>query len=472
MYYTLNQPWMLRGYGKDAYVLDSRRLPYHHYSLSMIAMLLLMKCDGQQELDEEAMTEKEAAFFRDGLERGFLRRSQSPEPIEPWQAYRHLTNRRIESLHWSVTGSCNLVCKHCFLNDKTLNHSAKQPHFSAEDAVGLIRQMADCGVRSVALTGGEPLVNSDFMEICRALAGAGIDLGQVFTNGILLTREVLEEWKSLGFRPIISLSFDGVGTHDWFRGRDGLEEETKETIRRCIDAGFPVSVNCQMNSITRERMPETLRLLYGLGVRNAKVSPTIVTPSARQYFPFYGMEEYLEDVVWLTRELRPENRQGFGIHFSNVYHYVGRMTPEILRTKFKPGRTDQGEDSGWCGRAIHMPYLSNTGFVQPCIGWGYFCREDSNIKNRTLAEILTDSSYADFMRITQEDVLNANPECRECAYLSCCGGTSCRGFGTLKKGEDTLYLSKYGGALGRSMVTCEFYKGGYFNRIERFLKEA
>ncbi|MFR7952923.1 MAG: hypothetical protein ACLU4P_05255 [Ruminococcus sp.] len=44
------------------------------------------------------------------------------------------------------------------------------------------------------------------------------------TNGYFLRQGVLDQMKERGIRPLMKISFDGIGHHDWLRGRKGAEE--------------------------------------------------------------------------------------------------------------------------------------------------------------------------------------------------------------------------------------------------------
>ena len=56
-------------------------------------------------------------------------------------------------------------------------------------------------------------------------------IGKIYTNGWLLNEEVLDQFASRGMKPQISVSFDGVGWHDWMRGIQGAEERTLNALR-------------------------------------------------------------------------------------------------------------------------------------------------------------------------------------------------------------------------------------------------
>ena len=96
---------------------------------------------------------------------------------------------------------------------------AKLPQPSLEECLGIIDQMAACGVPFVSLTGGEPLVRSDFLELVDHILSRGMHISVIMSNGSLVTEELLCALEERGVRCEFNMSFDGVdGWHDWLRG--------------------------------------------------------------------------------------------------------------------------------------------------------------------------------------------------------------------------------------------------------------
>ena len=97
--------------------------------------------------------------------------------------------RRIEDLRVSVTDRCNFRCQYCMPAEGLpwLERSAVLSFEELERVVGLL---VDMGIRSVRLTGGEPLVRRDLPVLAGMLAGLdGLDDLSITTNGFLLERD-------------------------------------------------------------------------------------------------------------------------------------------------------------------------------------------------------------------------------------------------------------------------------------------
>lgn len=51
------------------------------------------------------------------------------------------------------------------------------------------------------------------------------------TNGSFLDQTALEQFRKIGCNPLIKISFDGIGYHDWLRNRNGAEADALRAIR-------------------------------------------------------------------------------------------------------------------------------------------------------------------------------------------------------------------------------------------------
>lgn len=89
-----------------------------------------------------------------------------------------------------LTDRCNLRCVHCYIRD---NISAD---LSTAQWLSILDQIADAGCLQLLLTGGEPLLRQDFMQLYVHAKRLGM-LVAVFTNGTLLTPEHIAMFRDL-----------------------------------------------------------------------------------------------------------------------------------------------------------------------------------------------------------------------------------------------------------------------------------
>ena len=98
--------------------------------------------------------------------------------------------RRATDMRLSLTDKCNLRCTYC-MPAEGLEWLAKQAVMSAEEIVRIVRVgVEQLGVRELRLTGGEPLVRHDLVEIISALRNNHPDLPiSMTTNGVGLAKK-------------------------------------------------------------------------------------------------------------------------------------------------------------------------------------------------------------------------------------------------------------------------------------------
>jgi cyclic pyranopterin phosphate synthase len=108
-------------------------------------------------------------------------------------------SRPITYLRISVTDRCNLRCVYC-MPEAGLPWIAKREILTFEEIESIVRAAASIGVRSIRLTGGEPLVRRDLPRLVARIASiGGIDDIALSTNGLLLA-ESAAELRAAGLR--------------------------------------------------------------------------------------------------------------------------------------------------------------------------------------------------------------------------------------------------------------------------------
>jgi cyclic pyranopterin phosphate synthase len=152
--------------------------------------------------------------------------------------------RPITYLRISVTDRCNLRCVYC-MPEAGLQWIPKREILSFEEIVELVAAGASVGLRSVRLTGGEPLVRRDLPDLVRMLAAIpGIDDIALSTNGILLAEQI-DELVDAGLGRV-NVSLDTLREDRFFAlaRRPGLER-VLEGIDAASAAGLaPIKLNC------------------------------------------------------------------------------------------------------------------------------------------------------------------------------------------------------------------------------------
>lgn len=117
---------------------------------------------------------------------------------------------------WEITPFCNMNCKHCLFYENTKIENQKQ--LTKQEVYKIIDNLSkEKSLKAIWLSGGEPLMRKDIVEICKYISNYGIE-PSLSTNGILLTPEKIRELEDAGVK-YMHLSIDGATapTHDALR---------------------------------------------------------------------------------------------------------------------------------------------------------------------------------------------------------------------------------------------------------------
>jgi radical SAM protein with 4Fe4S-binding SPASM domain len=109
---------------------------------------------------------------------------------------------------------------------------AKGVDFDLATIRGLIEQARPHGLRKVKVSGGEPMVHKDFMEVMEYLGTCGLQELVLETNGTLFGEQTLARLEKLpNLTVFLSLDHHVPADHDIFRGRIGSYEKTVSVLK-------------------------------------------------------------------------------------------------------------------------------------------------------------------------------------------------------------------------------------------------
>ena len=412
----------------------------------------LLLCDGQIDLDGY-ISGGMGTVFKSLESKGFISISNSPGKLEAKQYYRHFDNRFFNSVYWSVTGRCNFKCRHCYINAP----DADMGEMSHEEAISMIDQMADCGVYHLLLSGGEPLVRDDFWFLVDYIIEKGIKIDQVYTNGWLLTDKMLDEFERRNLKPEFSISFDGVGWHDWMRSVKGAEQAALDALNRCYDRGFSTNVEMCIHRGNRNCIRESINILAETGTRSIKCSEVSITELWKNNADGNDMssQDYVEAVLQYIPYFF-EDGMPIDILFGGVVALYKDSREYWLISEFDEG-TDQCLERHICGAVRSSCYIAPDGRLLPCMPVAAVPDQSLFPKAQELGlkAALKESYFMTFADRRVKDLLEVCRTCRECPYHLKCGG-GCRASAVMG-GEYDL--------MGPDPFRCLMWKGGYNQKI-------
>ncbi len=148
--------------------------------------------------------------------------------------------REITYLRLSVTERCTLRCTYCRASEDLC---PKQAELQTRDLVRIADACADLGITRVRLTGGEPLLRRDIVQIVSGIrVNSKIRDISLTTNAQMLA-EVAADLKKAGLDRV-NISLDSLKPDVFNQMTGGDLEKVKAGINASIEAGFnPVKIN-------------------------------------------------------------------------------------------------------------------------------------------------------------------------------------------------------------------------------------
>lgn len=155
---------------------------------------------------------------------------------------------------WNATKTCNLECVHCYADAEIRKFNGE---LTTAEAETMIRDLAAMKVPALLISGGEPFVRPDVLELAELAMSLGVRV-TFSTNGTLIDAKKAERIAKIGV-AYVGISIDGgEERHDLFRGRQGAFRDAVRGIRHCRDAGIRVGVRF---TATKENVGEIDQIL-------------------------------------------------------------------------------------------------------------------------------------------------------------------------------------------------------------------
>ncbi|XP_077997873.1 molybdenum cofactor biosynthesis protein 1-like [Glandiceps talaboti] len=244
------------------------------------------------------------------------RRFLKGEEILPFSAF--LTDsfgRRHNYLRISLTEKCNLRCQYCMPEDG-VDLTPKQRLLSTEEIIKIAKLFVHEGIDKIRLTGGEPLVRRDAIEIVEELGKLGLDTLALTTNGIVLPRK-LPKLKAAGLN-LLNISLDTLipAKFEFITRRKGWQR-VMQSIDTAVHMGFnPVKVNCVViRGINEEEINDFVQL-----TENKPIDVRFI-----EYMPFDGNK-------WNFRKMVP---------YQEMVDSIKERWPDIERLSDRPNDTSK-----------------------------------------------------------------------------------------------------------------------------------
>ncbi len=147
-----------------------------------------------------------------------------------------------KDLRVSLTDKCNLRCTYC-MPESGVDWISKAKHLTAEELNRVVGILCELGISEIRLTGGEPLLHPEILDIVKVLNKLPTKPEISMTTNATRLDKLAFELKSAGLKRLnISLDTLNPNTFKELTRRDGFEE-TMAGISAAKLAGFPIKIN-------------------------------------------------------------------------------------------------------------------------------------------------------------------------------------------------------------------------------------
>src|SRR5215207_6873642 len=342
---------------------------------------------------------------------------------------------------WNLTYRCNLACEHCYLDAGgtplvDTENFADRSELGTEECFNVIDEIAAFAPECLTiLTGGEPLLRRDILEIVRRAAERELWV-VVGTNGVRITENVAQRLAEAGARGL-SLSLDALDSdrHDRFRNVRGAWQNTVEGAEILNRTGLPFIVQTTVGSHNIGELEAIADFAYErLG---AKVwNLYFLVPTGRgQFVSDMTAAQYDEVLASLYRIQRKYdgrmlvNAKCAPHYIKTVLEHAGMpgdpIPADAESAPSWPGssaiRTYSG-GAGGCPAGTHYMGIRPNGDVTPCPYLPVFA---GTLRQASLADLWTSSEL--FTDIRRRTALGGR--CGDGEMNGHCGGCRARAYG-------------------------------------------
>ena len=344
---------------------------------------------------------------------------------------------------WNLTYRCNLACEHCYLDaggtpQVGTENFADRSELGTEECFRVIDEIAAFAPECVTiLTGGEPLLRRDILEIVRRAAERELWV-VVGTNGVRITENLAKRLAEAGARGL-SLSLDALDPdrHDRFRKVRGAWQNTVDGAEILGRTGLPFIVQTTAGAHNLGELDAIADFAHNRLA--AKVwNLYFLVPTGRGQFVSDITPAQYDDVLASLYRIQRKYDRRMLVNAKCAPHYIktvlenagGQIDPistdgESARATSWPGsspiRTYSG-GAGGCPAGTHYMGIRPNGDVTPCPYLPVFA---GTLRNASLADLWTSSTlFTDIRRRT-----SLGGRCGECEMNGHCGGCRARAYG-------------------------------------------
>lgn len=332
-----------------------------------------------------------------------------------------MENTKVQAVSWNITRLCNLKCTHCYLpagfvdTEEFPQGYVRDTELTQSQCFRVIDEIAEINPNILLiLTGGEPLLRPDILEISKYASDTGF-LVVMGTNGVLLNDEVVENMQQNGVTGA-GLSIDSIQptNHDKFRGMEGAWKATLNGVEALKRAKLDFLVQTSVTQWNYDEIPQIVEFAYQLGAKVLNLYFLVRT----------GRGKTVMDITPTQYEKMLETMFQLQAKYSGKMLIAAKCAPHYKRVIYEQQSDSaflQGYPSGTCPCGIYYCRISPEGDLTPC---PYLPVSVGNLKEESFVKLWNDSETFNDLR----DRNRLEGKCGACEFKEVCGGCRARAY--------------------------------------------
>ena len=305
-----------------------------------------------------------------------------------------------------VTARCNNNCVHCYINLPASDREVAKKELSYREICGIVDQFVDEGCLWLLLTGGEPFVRPDFLDIYTYIKKKGV-LITLFTNGTLITPRIadyLAEWRPF----MVEISLYGITKETYERVTcvPGSYERCMRAIDLLLERELPLRLKTMVLTLNKHELWNMKGYAEGLGVEFRY--DALINPGLNGAKLPLNVRISPQEVVEL--DLADEQRLKAFQEFCDKFW----------------GPPSNSDDLFYCGAGKQTFNIDPYGRLSACLL--------SRIPSYNLCQGTFSEGWYSFIAEVRKRKRVKRTKCQNCALIALCG--QCPGWSQLEHGDD------------------------------------
>ncbi len=291
-----------------------------------------------------------------------------------------------------LTSRCNISCKYCYIDSGTGELDTANVKFA-------IDRLDQAGVCTLLVTGGEPFIRKDILEILTYIFQKNFFEIYIFSNGTLLNKKHIEFLADNSrLLNLFRISFFShiPEVHDRFVGVPGSFDKALHTARSLLSKGVRTGILINALSQNVESIEITRNFFQSLGFKvQIGKSKLLSTQQIKNEFIDTVSEEF----------------------YTTYYKGICKEMAHNLKCQLEEETRYSRESQCLCEGLFGLISIRSDGSITPCLTFRNLSLGNIVSDQRPLREIYTSSEiYQTLKKIKKSDI----GKCRSCKYINVC----------------------------------------------------